>query len=227
MHNSILNRWLNINQPCPLCDISQGTSSGPCTACREDLPYQQLGCDICALPGVTGRCKDCQRKAPPYKRIYAGFTYRFPLPQLLHRIKTGGDPEPLYWLAQLLAGKLAENIPKDTPLIPVPMYPIDQLIRGFNQSELLARHLARELNLPAPINLIGKRQRTAHQASLNRAQRRLNLQECFSLNTRPPERLILVDDVVTTGTTVNRIAELLLQAGAREVSVCTLCRTPE
>jgi len=227
MHNSILNKWLNTNQTCPLCDSAQGTSIGPCDACREDLPYQQLGCDICALPGVSGRCNSCQNQRPAYTRIHAGFTYHFPLPQLLHRIKTGGDPEPLYWLAQLLARKLADKLPKDSQLIPVPMYPVDQLIRGFNQSELLARHLAKALNLPTPINLINKRKRTAHQASLNRAQRRRNLHQCFSLSRTPPERLILVDDVVTTGTTVGRITELLLQEGAREVSVCTLCRTPD
>ena len=227
MYDSILNNWLEIDQLCPLCDITPRTALGICEPCTGDLPYQQLGCTVCALPGVKGVCQACQRAKPSFSCIYAGFTYRFPLPQLLHRIKSGGDPEPLHWLAKLLARQLRNRLPPELPLIPVPMHPIDQLIRGFNQSELLARHLARALHRPAPIHLIEKRVRTPHQAQLNRAQRKLNLHQSFSLNATPPERLILVDDVVTTGTTVSRISDMLLRCGAREIYVCTLCRTPD
>lgn len=227
MDNSILNIWSFFNHTCPLCDSPSHRGTGPCSDCIKDLPYQQLGCDICALPGVSGICRACQQQRPSFSRVFAGFTYRFPMPQIIHRIKKGADPEALHWLARVLAHRLSDQLPADAPLMAVPMHPLDQLLRGFNQSQVLAQALARQLDRSPPISILQKIRRTQHQAHLNRAQRRANLAQCFQLNALPPKRLILVDDVVTTGTTVERMSELLLKSGTQEVFVCTLCRTPD
>lgn len=227
MHNSILNICSIFNHHCPLCDSPSKGGSGPCAECLKELPYHHQGCDICALPGVTGICANCAKQRPSFSRVYAGFTYRFPLPQIVHKVKKGADPEALHWLAKTLTARLGAQLPEDAALMAVPMHPIDELIRGFNQSQILAESIARQLNRPAPLSILRKSRRTEHQAHLNRAQRRANLAHCFEIEREPPKRLILVDDVVTTGTTVERISDLLLKSGADEVFICTLCRTPD
>ena len=226
MHDQLFNIWSLFNQACPLCDIHPGIASGPCQSCLNDLPHLLQACNRCALPGSHNLCPSCQQQPPPYSRATAGFNYRFPLPQLIHSVKTGRDPEPLHWLASALATKIRERICTTTTLVPVPMHIYDETLRGFNQSALLCDSLSRLLNLPQAPNLLVKSRRTPHQASLNRAERKANLKECYRVISAPPEEVTLVDDVMTTGTTLERLTRLLLQSGCKKVDLCVLCRTP-
>ena len=226
MHGQLFNKWININQNCPLCDLVPGKHSGACNDCEADLPYLLQGCARCALPGIDGLCPACQESTPSFNQVYAGFNYRFPLPQLIHRVKTNRDPEPLYWLSHLLARSINQRIDPSSTLIPVPMHAWDQSLRGFNQSELISQRLAKLLRLKHQPQLLKKRLRTPHQASLNRAERRANLQNSYQLNGAVPKQVTLVDDVMTTGTTVERLSAILLTAGCEKVDVVVLCRTP-
>lgn len=227
MHDQLFNNWLEFNQTCPLCDIRPAIQAGPCQACQRDLPLLLQGCSRCARPGTQGLCTSCQQQPPSYSQVIGAFNYRFPMPQLIHRIKTGGDPEPLYWLSRSLADRVGDRLNPNTLMIPVPMHPWDQTLRGFNQSEILGRSLAQRLQLSFEPRLLRKSRRTAHQAGLNRAERLSNLQECFEHCGEIPEHLTLIDDVMTTGTTAERLAQHLLDAGCKTVEVCVLCRTPD
>ncbi len=226
MRDQFLNKWLNINHICPLCDLAPANRSGPCKRCEADLPYLLQGCARCALPGIDGVCTACRESPPSFSDVYAGFNYRFPLPQLIHRIKTNRDPEPLYWLSYLLAKSIGQQIDPRSTLVPVPMHSWDQTLRGFNQSELISQRLAKLLRLTHQSQLLRKQQRTPHQASLNRKERTTNLQNCYELNEAIPKQVTLVDDVMTTGTTVERLSALLINAGCDRVDVVVLCRTP-
>lgn len=221
-----LNKWLEFNRICPLCDIHTTDQQGICKHCANDLPYFQTGCPICALPASDGICNECQTREAVFKWATAGFTYRFPIPQLIHRIKTGKDPEPLHWLSNLLACRIGSQLPQEAYLVPVPMHPIDHLMRGFNQSEILARNLSKKTGLRLNTRLIQKYKRSPKQARLDRLQRTQNLKDCFKLTEKPPAEIVLIDDVMTTGTTLRRISELLLSAGCQRIGVCVLCRTP-
>lgn len=226
MSNLNLNNWLKINQTCALCDLYPVEQQGVCQKCLSDLPFFHSGCPVCALPGSNGICNACQKHRMPFEWTSAGFTYRFPMPQLIHRIKSGKDPEPLFWLAHLLAQRTAKYLPRTAVLVPVPMHPFDQLMRGFNQSELLAIRLASFAELQLDTQLLRKFKRSSKQAKLNRKQRTENLSDCFEITASPPADVVLVDDVMTTSTTVRRLSELLLSAGCQRVGVCVLCRTP-
>jgi ComF family protein len=227
MRDQLLNKWLEINHTCPLCDIHPAINAGPCKACSADLPVLLQCCPRCALPGSKGLCPHCAEREPSYRAVFGALNYRFPIPQLIHRIKTGRDPEPLHWLSRLLADRMGDQISPSTTLIPVPMHPWDQTLRGFNQSDILSANLAKQLNLRRDTQLVRKTERTAHQASLSRSERRDNLHRCYQLTASVPAHVTLVDDVMTTGTTVERLSDLLLEAGCADVEVCVLCRTPE
>lgn len=111
-------------------------------------------------------------------------------------------------------------------VVPIPLHPTRLRERTFNQAELLARHLAAELGLPCDAGLLVRRKATRPQTELDRDQRAANVREAFALAPGAQDcvrgrRLLLVDDVLTTGFTASACAELLMKAGARNVTVVT------
>ncbi|GAA0702615.1 ComF family protein [Marinobacterium maritimum] len=227
------NYWVYFNHSCSLCGATSDVHHGICTDCHSDLPWLLGSCRRCALPLPStappgSLCGRCIQTPPAFDRTLAAFHYDFPLSQLLPRIKYQRQPAHLGWLGRVLAAFLQQQYEADWPLAlcAVPMHPLSELKRGFNQAQLLAEVLARQLQLPLT-PCLNKTRRTPHQMSLGLDERRHNLQQAFRI-TRPPARHIaLVDDVMTTGTTVNTLAELLKQAGAERVDIWVLARTPE
>lgn len=147
------------------------------------------------------------------------------LRDLIHLFKYGG----MRPLARPLGAWLANAYPcleQFDALVPMPLHWWKQMQRGFNQSDLLARELSRRVGVPV-LNAARRRRRTAVQARLTPAQRRENVRGAFDVPS--PERvrglsLLLVDDVMTTGSTVNACAKALKQAGAARVCVLTVAR---
>lgn len=111
-------------------------------------------------------------------------------------------------------------------LIPAPMLPSKRRKRGFNQAKDIAEHLGRVLDIPVNNQIVHRRRQAMAQQGLNREQRLANLQGVFEVENPAPERLAIVDDVVTTGATVRLLASLLRDAGAKEIEVWALARTP-
>nr|WP_238529409.1 phosphoribosyltransferase family protein [Vibrio mimicus] len=100
--------------------------------------------------------------------------------------------------------------------------------RGFNQSDLLARELARSLPTQYDSQLFARRRATPHQQGLSKAQRIQNLSGAFVLNHQPNQQHIaIVDDVVTTGSTIRHLCDLLLDVGVQSIDIYCICRTPE
>ncbi len=233
MLNIQINNWLKYSQPCALCQTRNDVHQGLCEGCRADLPWLIHACPRCALPlnpfTPHGYCSSCLHNKPEFDRSLAAFRYDFPISQLLPAIKYHRQPQALGWLGKTLADFLELHHldhPWPQAVVPVPMHLWSESLRGFNQAQLLAEILTKQLGIPLWQGL-QKTVRTPHQADLNLQARKHNLQHAFKVLPNPPAHLALVDDVMTTGTTVNTLARLLKSAGAERVDVWVLARTPE
>ncbi|UTW14191.1 ComF family protein [Marinobacterium rhizophilum] len=194
------------------------------------MPRIAPACIRCALPleGVEGlTCGHCQKRPPAFDRTVAAFAYRFPLNQLIPLIKYQGQTGQLGWLADSLADHLQQRC-DDWPqvLVPVPLAAPRLRRRGYNQAALLATRLAKRLELATDLGSLSKPRETAHQMELRGKARRRNLRGAFQWNGPTYTHVALIDDVMTTGTTVNEISRLLKSAGIRRVDIWVLARTP-
>lgn len=231
MFKHIINNCLNGIQKCSLCGASDHRFHGLCEGCHADLPWLIHACPRCALPLSryrSGLCPHCSNELPAFDKVQAAFTYSFPLSQLIPAIKYQRQPAHLGWLAATLSDFIRQRHEGRWPdaLIPVPMHPFSQIYRGYNQAELLAQRLSHQLHIPLQLGL-RKHRRTPKQMSLSLEARRRNLQDSFTVRSAAPEYVALIDDVMTTGTTVSTLARLLREHGCKRVDVWVLARTPE
>ncbi|NJO04444.1 MAG: ComF family protein [Chloroflexaceae bacterium] len=196
--------------------------------------------DRCAGCGQVGSllCAGCLARLQPYQAamprhqpvldaIGVAFLFDAPLREAIHQLKYERARRMAAPLAALLHEYLQRQpLPADV-LIPVPLHPRRFAERGFNQSELLANHLAASLRLPVLITGLVRQRNTATQVGLNMQQRQQNVQDAFLWQARvpPPPRVLLLDDVFTTGATMLACAAALRRAGAREVRALALGRS--
>jgi ComF family protein len=213
-------------QPCVLCG-SMSHDGLWCAACDRALPY--LGsahCPVCALPAPGGEvCGHCLGQPPLFTRAVAVFGYTFPLDKLIHAMKYG---EQLA-LAHAFGKKLVSSIGSDNQpdcIIPMPLHPAKLRARGFNQSLLLAAVVARELNLELLPHACRRVRDTPPQSGLPWKERKSNVRGAFECDTDlSDKRVALVDDVLTTGASLDALAEAVLKQGASEVSAWVVART--
>lgn len=191
-------------------------------------------CERCGLPfdydlGAGALCGACVRTPPAYAKARAVLVYDDTSRDLVlafkHADRTDAAPTYGTWLARA-GGELMEG----TDLVlPVPLHWTRLFGRRFNQAALLAQVLGRECGLAVAPDLLRRRRRTPSQGRLSPAQRRRNMEGAFAVPARGRaglrgKRLLLVDDVLTTGATANACARVLRRAGAESVSVLTLAR---
>ncbi len=228
-------QWLKNNQICLLCGQPADATLPLCGDCETELPWLGGHCQVCALPlpgdGLT--CGACQRQPPSFTRVEAPWRYAFPVDALITRFKHQQRWPYGHLLGRLLGRHLqhafADGLPRPDRLLPVPLAAARLRQRGFNQAELLARWLARDLQLPLDCQTLRRTRETPAQQGLDAAARKRNLRQAFALGTplQPAGlHLALVDDVLTTGATANALGRLLLRAGAARVDLYCLARTP-
>ena len=218
---------------CVLCHAP--ARSGICANCRQDLPRPGPVCPRCAEPlpvaaPTAESCPHCARHPPELDRLWAPFTYAWPVNQLILAFKAGQSQlGPA--LGGLLAAHLAEQSSSEpqpatvSGVIPVPLHPGRYAARGYNQAEILARSICRQHQLPLLTKTVTRNRATPSQQSLGRQARRRNLAGAFTVNADVQgQRLVIVDDVATTGTTLNTIARELRAAGAVWIGALTLAR---
>lgn len=218
---------------CLLCADTCPLDMSLCLACRDCLPRLLHYCPQCSIGMNTALpqgslCGACLRKPPSFDRCVALGAYDFPLTELIARFKFQGVLSGGKALARLLLAELNLHWDKRVPdvLIPVPLHPSRLRARGFNQSIEVARELSRPLGIPLDVSLCRRQRRTPPQKGLNAHERSINLRGAFMLGALPDhwKHVALVDDVVTTMTTVNEIAKLLKKAGIDRVDVVCLAR---
>ncbi|MGY2291815.1 double zinc ribbon domain-containing protein [Pseudomonas sp. SDO528_S397] len=229
--------WLKSNQSCLICDEPTDTAHSACNVCETELPWLMDACQTCALPlpmaGLT--CGQCQKRPPAFKQVVAPWTYSFPVDSLISRFKHQARWPLGHLLAQLLGHYLQhryENAELSRPdcLLPVPMARKRLRQRGYNQAAMLARWLSASLQIPYDEHLLLRPHETLAQQALGAQGRRRNLLGAFALADHAcvkGRHLALVDDVLTTGATAHSLARLLMAAGARQVDVYCLARTPK
>jgi ComF family protein len=220
---------------CPFCEALADTEWGVCADCEFSLPwFEPPWCARCGRPldaggDVAVACSDCAAHPPAFDRAFSVVAYDAPLRAALGRLKYGRDAAA--------ARPLAELFRRITPgamnpfvydcVTAVPLHPQRLRWRGFNQALLLARSFARRYAVPLEARVLVRTRATVAQASLDRAGRLTNLAQAFAV--RDPARVagkcvLVVDDVFTTGATLEACAQALRAAGAARVDALTLAR---
>ena len=221
---------------CLLCHGACRPQDDLCAACHQGLPWNAHHCSRCAEPwhdGFSGLCQHCIDDEPHFDECIAPFLYDFPLDQLILQGK-GGRPELLYALARLMSQQLAQRAHPKTfarpdILAPVPLHLTKQQSRGCNQAGVIARLLGQRLGIPVCHDLILKVREPKQQKSLSRAGRQQNIQRAFRINRERLRSLgathvVIVDDVITTGSTLNQLARQLRSSGVERVDGWAVAR---
>lgn len=209
---------------CVLCGADAGTQA-LCGDCESALPRLSVErCIVCALPLTSGRvCGTCLDAPPAYDRVTAAFAYAFPIDALVLAYKYGGR----LTLAPLLASPLARDVGGAVDVIvPMPLAPARLRERGFNQAHELARLIGSALGVPVLPRACRKVADTPPQAALPWKERARNVRRAFVCDVDLRDRRVaVVDDVMTSGATLNELARTLKRAGAAEVTGWVVART--
>lgn len=224
---------------CIACGQTLSTDPVPffCTSCWHNIhPLRQPACAICDQPFVSPaattytashQCHHCQERPPAFQRAWTLFPYLPPLKDAICSFKYRGK----YTLAKPLTGLMISALPREMDIdliVPVPRHPTRLRMREFNQSLLLADQLGHHLTRPVSATHLIRVIATNPQTTLTRQARLKNLRKAFAV--RSPQdltakRILLVDDVFTTGTTLRECAKTLRAAGSGPVFALTLART--
>ncbi len=222
---------------CSLCGISQVCSGSNCGLQIEQIaPEVEQACDRCGTPvgphlDTSSGCSYCKNERFLFTRAVALGKYQGALRQLILNLKQnhgallgGSLGSLLFYRNQETFENLAPNV-----IIPVPLHWTARLHRSHNPASIIAETLSHRLQAKYYGNILAKRKRTPAQTSLTPSNRRKNLRDAFKLR-RPQEvvgkKILLVDDVMTTGSTANAATRVLLAAGSSEVNVAVIARAP-
>jgi ComF family protein len=215
---------------CVFCNLPTGKDD-LCTGCAGDLAKNTIACSVCALPlqnPFDRICGQCQQKPPHFDQSIAPYLYEYPLDRLIQRFKFRGDLR----CGRILAGLLLDSLQQTSvaieaqALIPVPLHRRRLFERGFNQSRELARDIGKGLGLPLLDNQLTRVRNTRAQSELDAGRRHANVRGAFAVQSsiKLPSRIALIDDVMTTGSTVNECALCLKNAGVDQVSIWIIAR---
>lgn len=195
-----------------------------CADCETDLPAAPSAiCPRCAQPTTHGeRCGACLKESPHFDQTIAVFHYDFPVDRIIHALKYGHQLAVAGWLGDQLA-KRTQGIGEI--IIPLPLHALRLRERGFNQSMEIARSLGKCLNLPVDRNSLVRLRATPPQAALPLKERHRNVRGAFECVADLSGRhVLLIDDVMTSGATVNECARVLKLHGASQVTVGVAAR---
>ncbi len=213
---------------CLLCAEPGMAGQDLCTACAQALPWNRHACLHCAIPlPVAGSCGACLQKPPAVRETHAAFVYGFPLDRLVPRFKFHSDLAAGRLLSDLMVEGLAE-LPCPDALMPVPLHHDRLRQRGYDQALELAKPLARAFQVPLLSDALVRTRATAPQSELDAGARRRNLRRAFEVRAGAalPEHVVLIDDVMTTGATLEAAAKTLLRAGVACVDAWVCARVP-
>lgn len=207
-----------------------------CPPCRDALPLVSSPlCPLCGIPftgrGGDHRCGPCLTHPPHFDTARAPFLYEGGIRNLIHSFKYNRQTQLRYPLALLTLEGARSFLEAHDPqlVVPVPLHRSRLRQRGFNQAVLLGGTIARRFSLPLLPDALARTRPTEPQVELSAAERRLNVKGAFAVNGPDRvagKRILLLDDVMTTGSTMDECAKELKKAGAGMVIALTVARTP-
>lgn len=211
---------------CLLCGADAGNRA-LCPPCEATLPWHdRQRCPRCAIPTPDGQvCGPCLARPPAFDRTHAALRYAFPLDRLIPRLKYHGQLAVAPALGTCLAQRVAD-VPRPDRVVAMPLHPARLRERGFNHAGEIAREVARRLGLAFDVDRCRRVRDTPPQMGLAHDARRRNVRGAFECaHDVHGLHIAIVDDVMTTGTSLDELAATLKRAGAREVSCWVAART--
>ncbi len=232
----MFNQWIDCARSwlyphrCILCGAHGDNGLDLCADCRAEFPYNHTACPRCGLPLPDDQpalvCGRCLQRPPRYARTLTLCRYTSPADHLIKQLKFQGKLGHARLLGELLAAQLATRI--EIPpqrIIPVPLHRTRLRERGFNQAVELARPIAAHFGIPIDIRSCIRVRPTPAQSTLPAAARKANVRNAFQVRRSIPVRHVaILDDVITTGHTVNELAQALRRAGVPVVEVWAVAR---
>jgi ComF family protein len=206
---------------------------GICSQCVKNLPKFNRVCYQCGLPHslTTKICYRCRDRKPYWDELIAVTEYVNPLKKLIHHVKFYNKIELTLALARLMIlawyqKRQMMGLEKPDLITCVPLHHIRYWSRGYNQAELLAKPIAKWLNRDFYPYLLHRKQYTPDQKNLSLKERMQNVETLFTCRQNIAHKsVMLIDDIVTTGNTINAICQQLKICGASNIQVMCLCRT--
>ena len=216
---------------CHLCgDSAAHEIPNLCESCETRIPSLGHACELCQLPlnDERARCVNCVRQAPTYDSSVTLFQYKKPVDILFNRLKHHRDITVAATFATMLANKIiASGEPLPDIIIPIPLNWKRQLMRGFNQSQCIAMLLGGKLGVTVDTESLARVTNTAPQQGLSRSERLKNLDRCFHAEKSVRNKNVaIVDDVITTGATMDAAATALYIRGTKTIAAWSIARTP-
>jgi competence protein ComFC len=216
----------------PFCVVCEKAGSQYlCAECIEkvqliEYPY----CRTCGAPSETATCRECRDREFAFESGRSAGIYEGVLRDAIHALKFSFHPAVAEPLGDLMAQRFSKLYlsGKVDVIVPVPIHKSRMHVRGFNQSEELARRLCTHIPLPLETGVLYQARKTRHQVDLPQDERASNVRGAFAVRDGrriTGKRVLLIDDVFTTGATLNEAASALRSAGARSVHVYTLARS--
>jgi ComF family protein len=218
---------------CYLCREPAHEGMPLCPECLSKIELIQNRCQICGEPfsGEAGErsCGDCMQDPPHFVKARAWARFGGPMLDVIHKFKYQRG----FQFAEWMAAGMIEVFEKEFAdqevdlIVPVPLHWRRLLSRGYNQALILARPISRKLKIPIAAGVLARAVNNPSQVGLSRPKRKENLKKVFQVESKSKvagKNILLIDDVITTGATVDEVARVLRKAGAESVCVLAFAR---
>lgn len=236
-----MRKFTSIKSNCVLCGVHTDGVVSLCSACGDNLPTIEYACSRCALPidrsdahssgqEISGICGQCISQKSFIDYSVSLYHYKAPIDYLIGQMKFQQQLSVVDVFADLMsrqAGKLLQSNGLPDVIVPIPLHNTRIAKRGFNQSLEIVRRLAKENSIVVDLDFVNRVKKTVAQTNLNKEQRKKNITGSFELfagSSAQYKHVVIVDDVVTTGVTVNELAKVIKNSGVKTVGVWSLAR---
>lgn len=234
MGDSIIEKVLDWIYPprCPICgEITDDKINYVCTDCKNKVFFiKEPRCMKCSKPILNAEkeyCYDCEKGNFHYEKGKALWIYDDIMKKSISEFKYHGRKEYSKFYGKFLADQYGNWVRKMNAdaLIPVPLHRQKQKARGYNQAELIAREVGARIGIPVKTDILYRKQYTMPQKELNDVERRKNLARAFEVkeDTLFLKKVILIDDIYTTGSTIEACTNVLLEHGIQQVFFLSVC----
>lgn len=218
---------------CIICgdELPHNFEHNICNTCLKNLPYNNENiCKICGshIEGMAKICLPCKEKFKTYEMARSPFLYKDNIAFLIQKLKYENGKYIAKPLGYFMAEEYKKNDFNCDCIVPVPLHEKRQKERGYNQAELLGKHLSKYLSIPQITECLYRTKDTPTQTKLNYLQRQKNLENAFKVKNRKLIKgkiVLLIDDVFTTGATIENCAIALLHAGVNKVFALSVAHT--